>query len=382
MNTSADGIPQRRSLVAQTIKVIKAGIDKNFWHEWLPGERVLSEAMQVSRTTLRRAIRALEEEGVLRAAHPFGTRIVAEGTRPARREGKTFSVGLLVPVPLVELRPKVAVAIDELRELLGERGYRLRLFHSGHYFTSGAFTRLERLVTSNPHDCWVLLRAQEKTKQWFHDRGVPAVVLGTCVRAARLPFVDLDYRRICRHATTQLIKLGHERIVLLIGESTRGGDIASIEGFQEALAGRKNNTGKGRAIRVHFSYEAMHSLLKRLFARTLRPTALLLPDPYYYLLAMTYLRDMGLRIPRDVSLLCRSDDIFLEYITPRPTRYLFDSSAFSRSLFDLIIRTINKERNVAGKSVLIMPRFEPGATIGPPGGKQWPRSEKTKGIAL
>jgi DNA-binding LacI/PurR family transcriptional regulator len=369
MNTAVDGIPQRRSLVAQTVKAIKASIDKNFWHKWLPSERVLSEALHVSRNTLRMAIRALEEEGVLQAEHPFGTRIMAGKTKPTRREEKTFSVGLLGPVPLVELRPKVAVAIDELRELLGERGYRLRLFHGGHYFTPGASMRLERLVTSNPHDCWVLLQAQEKTKQWFHDRGVPVVVLGTCVRAARLPFVDLDYRQICRHATTQLLKLGHKRIVLLIRKSTRGGDIASIEGFQEALENHGNSAVKGRTIRLHFSYEAMHFLLKRLFARTLRPTALLLPDPYYYLMAMTYLRDKGLRIPGDVSLLCRSDDMFLEYIIPKPTRYLFNSSAFSHGLFDLIIRTINKEPDVTGKSVLIMPRFEAGATIGAPNAK-------------
>jgi DNA-binding LacI/PurR family transcriptional regulator len=369
MNPAVDDIPRRRSLVVQTGKAIKASIGKNFWHEWLPSERILSEAMHVSRNTLRMAIRALEEEGVLHAEHPFGTRIMAGRTRPARREGKTSSVGLLVPVPLAELRPKVAVAIDELRELLGEKGYRLRLFHGGQYFTPGASMRLERLVTSNPHDCWVLLQAQERTKQWFHDRGVPVVVLGTCIRAARLPFVDLDYRQICHHATTQLIKLGHERIVLLIRKSTRGGDIASSEGFQEALAACGSNTVKGRMIRFHFSYEAMHSVLQRLFARMLRPTALLLPDPYYYLMAMTYLRDMGFRIPHDVSLLCRSDDIFLEYITPKPTRYLFNSSAFSQGLFDLIIRTINQEKDVAAKSVLIMPKFERGATIGPPGGK-------------
>jgi DNA-binding LacI/PurR family transcriptional regulator len=178
--------------------------------------------------------------------------------------------------------------------------------------------------------------------------------------------VDLDYHEICKHAAGELIGSGHKRILLLIRLAAFGGAFASIGGFHERLAGSAASGVRGRVIRYQMSRDAIIGALDRALDRGKCPTAMIIPDAYSYLTTLTYLLERGVRIPGDMSLICRSDDVFLDYIKPAPSRYQFDASAMSKRLFDLIMRTINGGKNVFHKSSLIMPRYKPGATIAPP----------------
>jgi DNA-binding GntR family transcriptional regulator len=51
-----DRLPQRASLVAQTVEVLREAIAAGEWPQWLPGELELTDRLQVSRVTLRAAL--------------------------------------------------------------------------------------------------------------------------------------------------------------------------------------------------------------------------------------------------------------------------------------------------------------------------------------
>ncbi|MBM3844499.1 MAG: GntR family transcriptional regulator, partial [Verrucomicrobia bacterium] len=77
-------VPQRHSLVGQTVACLQSAIAAGQWREWLPAERALCELLQVSRSTLRRALAQLQRDGAIRAEHRTARR-----QRPAqpRRDG-------------------------------------------------------------------------------------------------------------------------------------------------------------------------------------------------------------------------------------------------------------------------------------------------------
>lgn len=356
---------QRHSLATQVVEVILKGIRQNVWQEWLPAERILAETLHVSRSTLRAALAQLEKNGVVRAERPVGTRILS-GAKPGRASKKNRIVALLTPEPITAMRPKIALIVDELRGQLAEFGYRLHTFHGAHYFSSAKNTRLKQLVTGHPHDCWVLTLVPDSVKRWFGEEGIPCVVSGTCEPGIRVPFVDLDYYALCRHAAGQMTGLGHKRIVFLTENSTKAGDIASERGFMDGMAAATSPDVSGQVIHHNNTARNVLKALDRLFAdKAARPTAMLVANPYFYILAHTYLYGMGLKIPGDISLICRDDDSFLDYTRPNPTRYSFESAAFARHLFKLIMQTIEGAM-ISKTGIHIMPDYQRGSTLAPP----------------
>ena len=149
-------LPQRQSLVAQTVSFLNAQIENGEWRDWLPSERSLCELLQVSRNTLRAALVQLQKQERVRAVHGAGNQIlVRPGVTGTKRRAP--DVALLSPEPIERLRPLQSLWIDDMRALLSERGLKLRVFHGHHYFNATPGSSLQKLVSRNPHGCWILM---------------------------------------------------------------------------------------------------------------------------------------------------------------------------------------------------------------------------------
>ncbi|MDR0353013.1 MAG: GntR family transcriptional regulator [Opitutaceae bacterium] len=360
-------IPQRHFLITQVVGILEEGIAGGKWQEWLPSERALAEQLHVSRNTLRAAIARLGELGVLEARRPIGTRIVRGGGArvPCVR---TRSIGLLSPEPIDLFRPNVALIVDGLRAQFAELGYQLRAYHGEKYFAPQGLARaLAGLVEGNPHDCWVLVMATGEVKRWFYEAGVRCVVSGSCGPEAGLPFVDLDYRALCRHAAGQMIARGHRRLVYLAERTNRTGVVDGLRGFLEGAQPAAARGVVGEAAWHQASAASIIRALERLLARREPPTALLVVNPNHYLLVLTWLQRRGLRVPEDISLVCPDHDPFLSFTYPPPTHYAFNARAFARRLFRLIMLVVAGEV-VSKRDIRIMPDYVRGATLGEAGG--------------
>ena len=360
MNT----LPRRHSLASQVVEILQEQITAGAWHEWLPSERELAEKLHVSRNTLRAAIAQLARSGIVRARHPVGTQIVRTGSAAFVKEQRTHTIGLLSPDPIDLFRPNVALIVDELRGQLADIGLKLRAHHGQRYFSTGSGRALARLVTEHPYDCWILVLASEESKRWFHVSQVKCVVSGSCAPGVGLPFVDLDYRALCRHASGQMIRLGHRRLAYFAERSSRAGIVECRLGFLEGIALDRHGGATGEVVYHQNTTESMKKGLDRLFASTAAPTAMLVTNPHHYLFAQTYLQNRGLNVPRDVSLVSADDDPFLAYVHPSPTRYEFNAHTFASRLFKLVMKVVDDDV-IARKENRIMPDYLRGATLAP-----------------
>lgn len=356
-------IPQKNSLVSQVATILEKKIVQGEWQEWLPNERALCQSLYVSRNTLRAALAQLKERKVLESVHPLGTRILIRN--PAPKNQPTQTIGLLSPVPAEAMRPNVTLILDELRGHLAEAGYRLRLHHGEQYFHGGSDVALRKLTKNFPHDCWVLVLADARVKRWFKNAGIATVVSGSCDPDAALPFVDLDYRALCRHAVGQMTAAGHRRLVFFVQRSTLAGDRDSELGFKEGVESARHAGVESRIVHHQGTPASALRALNTLFSSTKPPSALLISNPYYYLLALTYLQQRGLRVPADVSLVSRDDDSFLQFIQPVPSCYSFDAHTFSKRLFKLIMQIVSGQA-AGAKGVQIMPDYRKGMTLAKP----------------
>ena len=214
-------IPQRLSLVRQTADILRAEIHKGTWKEWLPGERELTSSLQVSRNTVRAALKELAAVDLIEACHGAGYRILSS---PHPRPRTSHSVGLLAPASLQTLRPHQAVWIDHLRAALIEKGLHLHLHQSGETSRAQSPSTLQKLIGQRAYACWVLALCPKRIQRWFAQNNVPAVVAGSTLSEIDLPFVDLDHRSLCRHAAGLLLSFGHRRIAFLTRAPLYAGD--------------------------------------------------------------------------------------------------------------------------------------------------------------
>lgn len=334
------GIPQRSSLVAETLRVLREAIASGRWQDELPGERRLCEEWHISRPTLRAALTALAAEGLVTIAQGRPTRVTQRprGTEVAEKSAsQNLTVGLLSPEPLHAMPPFVLLWVDELRSQLASEGHLLQV-HVGRAWSGGKnpARALQSLTATVPASAWVLYRSTEAMQRWFQQKQVPCVVVGSVFRGLSLPSVDRDYRAVCRHAVSVMATRGHQRLCLLIQEPQYAGDRESEAGFAEGLQEAAPRGITGHIQRHDGSREGLLNALDRLVSARQRPQALLIARSSCALTVCTALMQQGLRIPRDMAVVCRDDDSFLDETVPQIARYSVTAGAFAKRIFRLV----------------------------------------------
>lgn len=359
--------PQRyQSLPAQVAARIAAEIQQGTWDAWLPGERTLAKSLQVGRKTLRKALAHLQRDGTIATQHGLGHRIApavaAGGDRLAPGPAGIFSVGLITPDSLENLRPYTALWVDELRSLLFESGARLATFSSHRFFTGRPEKALARLVAQNPQRCWILAHSNRQVQQWFHDQAIPCIIAGSSHPGLPLPNVDLDFFAMCRHAAGAMLRLGHRRVAYFARCSDRAGDLESERGFEDGIRRSTHRETDYVIVRHDGSVDGAYRALARMFAVATPPTAVLVAQASFYLTTVAFLGERGMRVPRDVSLLCREDETFLGFLKPAPARYACNPTTYARRL-----RLQLAFAGEPGAPTIhrIEPRFIAGDSLGP-----------------
>lgn len=359
--TGLNRVPHKQSLVEQTVSALRREIDEGTWRGWLPAERFLCEHWQVSRNTLRAALRELSRERVICAVHGRGTRILrAHAKQPSLPVSR--DVALLIPDPLDQIRPAQALWIDELRGMLSERNCRLHVMHGHQYFKSNPGAALQKLTSQNPHACWVVALSGQAVQQWFERSALPCIVAGTTYRNINLPFCDIDHRALCHHAAGVMLSKGHRRLGMLLGKSQHAGDLQSEEGFKAGVA---ESPHKDAVVTIGYHESTVISIaraLNRMLTQKLPPTALLITNPHHFLTVVSQLKQWGSRIPEDISVISRDDDTFLSFMVPRPARYRADSQKFARMILRPVM-DILKTGSVVQRCLRIMPEFVAGDSL-------------------
>lgn len=357
----APAVPQRSTLVAQTVALLEEGIRAGRWVGLLPGQHELCHQLLISRTTVRAALRALARRGLIDQRQGCPTRI--RSGHPARQaEHRLTRAVVLLPEPLWRLRPSVGRWVGELRPQLQPAGIELVIVEGGRHYRRGPAAHLEKLVRAHPRAAWVLFASTQAMQSWFADRRLPVILVGPGFPGIALPSIEYDHAAIAQHAANRLGAAGHARMAILLQETGSAADATTCNAFAAACGPARP---RPVVLRHDGSLAQIESRLRHLVGMVPRPTALFVTKTHALLAALTLLPRLGLAVPRDLSVICREDDPFLDFVTPAIARYHSDSSAIARKLAIALSRLAGGEPLPAVHD-LLMPRVVSGRSVESP----------------
>lgn len=162
-----------------------------------------------------------------------------------------------------------------------------------------------------------------------HAAGVPIVLLDRRVPGLAVDVVQIDNVKAARETIEQLIAAGHRKIAMLTGvtevevsvhasglESGVSTSKDRLQGYRQALEGGGIAYRPDYVRTADFHLMAARQEAERLFRLSDRPSAVFATDSTNALGVLLALRDVGLQVPQDVSVVAFDDADWADVVEP------------------------------------------------------------------
>jgi LacI family transcriptional regulator len=183
--------------------------------------------------------------------------------------------------------------------------------------------------------------------------------------AGDAPFVDADNYAGGRLATRHLIELGHRRIAMVRGPQRSNSSNDRYVGYRDALESAGIGVGPERVVSIPSPLSDPEPF-RRLMQTPDRPSAVFCWSDEVALVLMPLLREMGLRVPEDVSLVGFDSLAACEQAVPALTSVrqpIFDMAAQATRLLAALVR----QEAVAQRQILVPLALDRRHSTAPPG---------------
>ena len=224
------------------------------------------------------------------------------GNRQARslRGGRTHTIGLLVRGLDTGYIGEIVRGID--RELV-EHHYDLMLYTT-HWRQHSESAYVETLTQGMVDGLLLVLpRSPENYLDWLRERHFPYVLIDHQGIDSIGPAVGATNTQGGHDATHYLLELGHRRIGFITGDMQLGCAHDRLQGYKEALQEVGIAFDEQWVVEGDFLQPSGYAGAALLLGRKERPTAIVASNDVMAFGVMEAVRDHGLRIPEDISII-------------------------------------------------------------------------------
>ncbi|WP_170789283.1 LacI family DNA-binding transcriptional regulator [Ruegeria lacuscaerulensis] len=268
--------------------------------------RCLNTPDRVVKATRERVQSAVDALGYM---PNFAARVMA-----AKR---SLTVGAIIPTMENAI---FARGLQAFQEELHTHGYTL-LVSSSAYKPEIEEEQIRTLIARGADA--LLLIGHDRAPQIYTElerRKIPALIAWSFLPDAQLPSVGFDNRAAMAELADRVIGLGHRRIGVISGIRS-GNDRARlrIEGIEQAATRHGISHSDLTIIETSYEIENGAAAFDRLMSQSVRPTAVLCGNDVLAVGALHRAREMGLNVPRDVSITGFDDIELARIVSPALT---------------------------------------------------------------
>jgi LacI family transcriptional regulator len=169
--------------------------------------------------------------------------------------------------------------------------------------------------------------------------GVSVVEVDRRLAGGECDAVVIDNERGARDATAHLLRAGHRRVALLVADTNWTSDVGRLAGYRQAHDEAGMRVDERLIVRVAFQAPDAEQLIGDLLERG-RPTAVFAANNLLAEQAWRLIRERGLRLPEDISLVGFDDVPWMEMVSPGITVVAQPTEELGRRAAQLLLRRI------------------------------------------
>jgi LacI family transcriptional regulator len=184
-----------------------------------------------------------------------------------------------------------------------------------------------------------------KTLEHVQEKGVPVVLIDAKVPGLKVDQVAGDNLKGGFELTQHLIRLGHTRIALVSGRQDISTIVERQKGYKQALRNYQLPFDPRYLLTTDFSREDGYEAAKKLLKLPRPPTALVVLSNLLAVGVLDALREVSLRVPEDMALVCCEDIELASALYPFLTVMAQPAKEFGRIGAEFLLERIaNPER--------------------------------------
>lgn len=326
----------------------------------LPSTKEISGLINISLITAHKALEGLVQAGWLRREVGRGT-FVREDVDPGVMSQRTIHVGLLIESHVSIGDYYHGTIINALRRCAAEDDRKVEFFFHDRFDLRDKGNGSVGAICLHP--------TSEARPEVEHLAGQhPIVVLGGRFDHSDVTAVDCDNAAGAADAVNTLCDMGHKRFLLLGAPQNLSNARDRIEGATQALAERGIPVEPEDCVIARDSLALDDASAAALRARLIapdRPTAVVAGGFYLALAAMHTIREVGLSIPDDISVVGFDDPVAAAMLNPPLTTVRQPLELMAETAYERVCKAIAERHNGSSEQVNLPAEFIQRESIGP-----------------
>lgn len=232
------------------------------------------------------------------------------------RRQRTQTLGIIVPN---NDNPFFSRLLGEIEAICFEQGYHI-LIGNANNDPDRELSYLE-VMLSRQVDGVILIStgAFERSVNMIAQHGVPTVIVDRSLQLGNVDEILTDNAQGGQIATEYLLSLGHRRIGCIAGPSFLTPSGKRLDGYRHALANANLPIEESLIIHGDFGLESGMQATKALLALPTPPTAIFACNDLMAIGAYHALKEAGLSVPEDMSVIGFDDIASASYVLPTLT---------------------------------------------------------------
>lgn len=316
-------------------------------------------ALKISISTVSRALRDAPDVGeeTRKAVKALAEQLDYQPNKLALSllKKQTNTIGLIIP----NLDYVLATMVKGIDEVALEAGYTVMVCQSNESF-GREMVNTKRLLESLVDG--FIISVSSETMIFEHikkiqSKKIPLVLFDRVINGIGVPKVRLDNLEGGRMATQHLIDQGYKRIALLAGPESLSISNERKEGYLQILNQNKQKIDKNIIIHCDFNQDYAYMATKELLAMNNRPDAIFAISDRLAIGAMLAIKEMGLKIPKEIGLVGFNNEPITKLVTPTITSVEMFAFEMGKSTAKLFIEMLHGDMNVSDKEIIVKPKL-------------------------
>jgi len=274
--------------------------------------------------------------------------------------GKTNSIGLYTPFEIPIFRNYTfSEMIAGIQDILQEKGFDLVLFSGGRNLYRDR--PISQIVQQNTVDGLIIFNTRYTTQHYvdnyirkLSNLKFNFVILNYYWGRANVNYVGIDYENDAYKAVLNLMSLGHKQLALIAGTSKATVTSRIIKGYKRALEDCEINIDNDIIVYADYDYQMAYEKTRVIINNNPSVTSFFIGGFEMAPACLKEVKDSGLNIPKDISIICYVDNEIMPLLDPPVTAIRWPYYDMGKRAAEILMESSEEKKRAIFETELVV----------------------------